>query len=281
MRARTLVPPAVAVALLLSGCGGSGGTTSTAAQAAPTTVSTAMESPTESASGSATESMTGSPSESVKGPMEPSGSGATSGGSAADEATARKLVLAQADIPTGWVAKPASPQSPEGQALEDEIDACVGVQPYSQIRAGYVAGSTFSRANDEISTDVAVLKDSKVVQRYFSGLVAAKNFPCIKKVFDKGLQAAFAASDPTAKVSTTVSVPRGITSGPNQMALRLTSVVTTQGQKKTLYSDLLGLHAGRFQVEISLTYPGTPPTASLDRSLLVAAAAHAAHTSTV
>jgi hypothetical protein len=257
--------------VLLSGCGGSATTASTGTMAATSTASSTSTGASDSTTASDSSMATASPSMGATGAPD----------AATDKVAALKLVLVRSDVPSGWTETAATPPSADAQAVDDQLNACVGMPPRAKTQVVSVDGSTFAQGNNSISSTVNSLKTAQLVQQDFAGSSNPKSFTCIKNLLNAALQKAFVTSVPGAKVSSTITALRGVVTGKDQFAFRVLSVMTLKGKKTNIYTDMLGLRAGRFEVSISLNYIGAAPSAALEKALFARAAAHVSGTAAV
>jgi hypothetical protein len=206
---------------------------------------------------------------------------ATSGGStttidpavlAADRAFAQQVVLVQSDVPAGWTASTPTPETTAEAAAADLSNGCVGLPKNSEVQVSKVDGNDFKNGNNVIRSEVRSLKTAKLVQQDVAGFSNSKNFTCIANVID----AQFSNEVQDARSSSTVAKLNDVTSGDSQFALRVTTLVTANGGTTTVYSDILGMTNGRFEVTVNVIYIGVPAPASFDKTLLGAVSRHMA-----
>lgn len=183
-----------------------------------------------------------------------------------DRQRAQQLVLAQSDIPSGWVAK--APDAESTDEVSDQINTCIGTPPNSETRVTEVKGNDFSSGRNTINSDVTTYKTAQIVDQNFSGLTDTKSFKCVSDALNTAISNSLSGSSSSSSLTKLSGVT---TSNSIQFALRLTTTITTSTQSIKVYSDLLGVKDGRYQTSITVTYFDSPPPLELDKSLLAAA----------
>lgn len=190
----------------------------------------------------------------------------------ADRAWAQKVFVVASDLSSDWKANPPEEDSPSAVVAADLLNGCVGLSKNAEIQVMKSKGNKFTNQNNVISSDVRSLKSEKLVKQDQSGMTNSKNFQCIANVVDAQLSTSLGDG----RAFSSVSKLNGIATGDTQFAIRITTAVTANGATQNIYSDLLGISNGRYEVSINVTYFGTPPPAGFERQLLGSVARHMA-----
>jgi hypothetical protein len=244
MRKRSIITGLAIAALLLSACGGSKKSSMPSAHSSSNTTASTMATTT------------------------------TAPNPAADQVQAQKLVLTKSDVPAGWTDSPATQETADDRAIDDQLDTCEGIPSSEQSEVANVNGDSFSQNDNTIDSSVSSLKTVQLVQQDFAASTDSAHFPCISNVLSQSIKSSLGGDAGSASVSTTIAPLAGVTSGSNQFAMRATSSVKLPTTTVTAYIDLIGIASGRFEVTLTVTYFGSVPPASLEKSLVAAEVAH-------
>jgi hypothetical protein len=180
------------------------------------------------------------------------------------EARARKLVLVQADMPPGWAAEAAKPDTPEETATSNELSACAGLSADADDAAN-VNGDTFSMGpTTQVMSSADIVREER---RYREDLLAVKGSklqPCLQDFLTKSIGREL-GNAPTGVEFTPLTVP---SFGDSTVGYRLKANVTASGVALTLYFDLVLMAKDRAEVSATFLNIGQPFDNVLETSLL-------------
>jgi len=226
-----LVSIAPVLALVLAACGGGGGKSSSTTSAPATTASTASS---------------------------------AAGSDAAATARAQKLVLVQADLPSGWTATPSKADTSETKATNKELSTCVGTSG-EEAQSADVKGDDFSMGQGtQVSSEAAIVKDEATYRKDVAAIKGPKLQSCLQDFLNKQLSKAV-GSAPGSLQLTPLTVP---TFGDVTVGKRLTASITAQGQTFNVYVDFVEMGKDKAEVTASFSNLGQPFDAGLEGSLL-------------
>jgi len=220
---------------MLAACGGGGGSKSSDTTAAPETTTTA------------------------------SSTTAAAGSDAAATAKAQKLVLVQSDFPAGWTGTPASPDTPEDKADNQELANCAGLADESA-QTAHVKGNDFSMGSPvtSVGSEARILKDEASYRKNVAGIKGSKFQPCIEALLSKTITRD-AGSPPTNPQVTPISVP---TFGDVTVGLRVSAGITVQGQSLQLVLDVVLMGKNHAEVTGTFSNLAQPFDQALEKTLI-------------
>ena len=165
----------------------------------------------------------------------------------ADAARAEEIVLKQSDLPEGWTAVPDPEGSDEeSRRLEDSFAQCLGVEPPAEQPSAespeYVSGTL-----TQVSAAVELAPSAAVARAALARLESPKALECVARQFDASQ--ADSGLDFAPSRAQALDFPE---LGDGTAAIRITTLLTNEGQQITIYADIVSVIKGR--VELTLYF---------------------------
>jgi uncharacterized protein YceK len=198
--------------------------------------------------------------------------------SADDAATARKIVLKQADLPSGWTDTTAADAADSGSSDETDrkVAACLGVDPNASDKRGS-ADSSFEKGESGEQTanaSVEMAADKKEVQQELAAVKKSTATDCLKPLLDSQVQEGM-GTDGKLDSSTLARDDAAKTFGDGSVVLRYTAQVTASGAHLPVVIDMVVAAKGRAEISLLLSSIGAPTNAALRDDLLAKMVARA------
>jgi len=182
----------------------------------------------------------------------------------ADQAKARAIVLRQADVPAGWVAKPNTNTSQDNPR-------CSNYNPDQSdlIETGDVDSPDFSRSDGSfVSSSVGLFKTVTMARTGYARVAGPQLASCFGELFTKGAA--------PAKVELLQVGPLAFRHlGDRSNAYRLTANVTVQGTKIPVGIDIVTFNRGRVDAAMIFLGISKPRQLAFEQSLAAKVAARA------
>lgn len=199
-------------------------------------------------------------------PSTSAASGTTSGAKdASAEARARKLVLVQADFPQGWTGTPASADTAEDKAANQEFSTCIGSSGESTQIAD-VKGDDFTMGSPatQAGSEAQIVKEEAAYRKDVAALKGPKFQPCFQDLLAKALTRAAGGTPANVQVSP-LSVP---TFGDVSVGLRMSATITVQGQSLSLVIDAVAIGKDKAEVTGTFSNLAQPFDQALEKTLI-------------
>jgi hypothetical protein len=200
------------------------------------------------------------------GDKKPASSGSTDT-QAADRAKAEKLVLVQADFPTGWAGTTAQPNTEEDDEQGAALAGCVGAVDPAVAESATVTGKDFAKDTGEVSSEVTYVKTTAQAQQDLAAITGSKLETCVKDFAGDLLQKELEGSGATLVRFDFVRIEADKV-GDATEAFRMTATVSADGQNLSIFIDLIFILKGRAEISLSFSEVGKPFDAALQKSLL-------------
>src|SRR5215210_5603479 len=179
-------------------------------------------------------------------------------GKAGDSATARTIVLQQADMPAAWRGA-AHSETPLEQSRARELSLCLGRPDPDTYRSAIVYGPDLSLGQMQVSSISTVLTTADDARADLSAVRGPKYGGCLVPAFREDLQ----RQAPAARVENVASEPLPVESfGDGAVGIRLTADLVYADHTDHLFADLVYISKDRATVSatfFSFAQP-FPPT---------------------
>jgi len=186
------------------------------------------------------------------------------GGAVADTATARTIVLEQADMPAGWRG-PAHTETPEERARARQIAVCMGRPDPQDTRSAIVYGPDLSLETTQVSSIATVLKTTEDAQADLAAIRGPKYGECVMAAFKEDIQ----RQVPEATVQDTATEPLPVEAfGDASVGVRLTANLVYPDRTDKLFADLVYITKDRSTVSVTFFSFNQPFPPTLEQSLI-------------
>ena len=176
---------------------------------------------------------------------------------------AQKLVFVQADLPPGWTATPSS-NTPDDQALSNELDACIGTSGPAG-RSADVNGDDFTMGQaTQVSSQAQIVKSETTYRSDIAAIKGPKLQSCLQDFATKAISKA-AGGPPASLQLTDISVP---TFGDVTIGKRVTAAISVAGQSLNIYVDFVLMGKNKAEVTGSFTNAAQPFDQALETTLI-------------
>ncbi|HEV3354096.1 MAG TPA: hypothetical protein VG076_14305 [Acidimicrobiales bacterium] len=185
---------------------------------------------------------------------------------AAADARAQKLVLVQADFPTGWTGTPAPATTPEEKAASQELNNCTGSSG-DDAKIADVKGDNFSMGSPttEVGSEAQIAKDEATYLKDVAALKSSKFQPCLETFLTKALTQAASGATPTNVQVSPLTVPKF---GDVTVGVRMSAGLTVSGQTITLVIDAVAMGKSRAEVTGTFSNVSQPFDPALENTLI-------------
>lgn len=185
-------------------------------------------------------------------------------GAGGDAASARTVVLQQADMPSGWRGVPHSEDDAE-RARAAAISACLGRPDPVTYRSAIVYSPDFSLGQTQVSAIATVLNTLEDAKADLDAIRGPKYGDCVAASFRDELQ----PQAPTAQIQNLASAPLPVQSyGDGSVGLRLTADLVYPDHTDHLVADLVYMSKNRTTVSATFFSFGQPFNPTLEESLV-------------
>jgi hypothetical protein len=185
-------------------------------------------------------------------------------GQAGDTATARTIVLQQADMPPGWRGAPHS-DDPIERARARDLTLCLGRPDPETTRSAIVYGPDFSNGQMQVSSISTVLKTTDDALADLAAVRGPKYGECLVTSFRDDLT----RQAPDARVENVASEPLPVASfGDGSVGIRLTADLVYPDRTERLFADLVYVSKDRATVSATFFSFGSPFPPALEQSLV-------------
>jgi hypothetical protein len=184
-----------------------------------------------------------------------------------DRAAAQKLIVAQADLPSGWSGS-ADTEDAQDKSTNQKMSQCVGSSTDTDHSAD-VNGDDFDKGDAEISSEAVFAKTDDLFQQDVDALRGSKYETCIQQILAPELKQSLEQSSPGVQVGamtiTRFDAPKhgDVTEG-----FRLSVPITPNGAPTVnVYDDIIAYGANRAELTLGFVNLNTPFDSTLERSL--------------
>jgi hypothetical protein len=187
----------------------------------------------------------------------------------------KKIVLQAADLPGGWQASPAEPESNDS-STQAELMKCVGAKNTDEDKVATADSDDYSLGDATISSSASSYKSQSSLDSDLALLKSPKLVPCYNQVLKKELAASLPEGADLEAVS--VKFTPGPGSGPANVAGSGTATVsvTVGDEPLKVYISFIYLTGPLMEVEVSAENVGSPPPAAALQAAVKAVADRAA-----
>lgn len=187
---------------------------------------------------------------------------APAGGQAGDTATARTIVLQQADMPAGWRGAAHSETQLEKDRARD-LSLCLGRPDPETYRSAIVYGPDLSSGQTQVSSIATVLNTVDDAHADLTAVRGPKYGPCLITSFTDDLK----RQAPDARVEGVASAPLPVESfGDGSVGIRLTADLVYADHTDHLFADLIYISKDRATVSATFFSFAQPFPAALEQS---------------
>jgi hypothetical protein len=189
---------------------------------------------------------------------------APAGGKAGDTATARTIVLQQADMPAGWRGA-AHTETPLEKERARDLSICLGRPDPTSFQSTIVYGPDLSLGQQQVSSIATVLNTVEDAKADLAAVRGPKYGPCLVPAFRDDLRRQ--AAD--ARVENVASEPLPVESfGDGSVGIRLTADLVYSDRTDHLFADLVYMSKDRTTVSATFFSFAQPFPAQLEESLV-------------
>jgi hypothetical protein len=195
------------------------------------------------------------------------GSGGSSGAGdpSTDKTTADKIVLKQADFPSGWTAK-AHQASPDDAANKKRFFECIGAPDPAATETADVRSPDFSQGQlTQAASEVQFVRTENDAVTELAALQGGKTVDCIKTLIHESAQKQLPAG--TAVTDLTAAQLKFPTLKDGAAAVRVSFTIQTGGVNVPIYADAIYFRSGRALMTLTTVNGGSPMDAKLEESL--------------
>lgn len=193
---------------------------------------------------------------------------------AADAAAAARINLTAADLGAAWSGTPPQPSTPDDEALERELYACLGAEPTDEVGDDVSSQDFANPAGLQISSSVDFVATPAAATAELVLLSGPKAQPCLQASLDLVLRQGLAASGGTIG-TVTLTRDRALEVVAGSVAHRLTTSVTAIAQTVPVTGNLAALVRGRAGVTVVAFGIGAPVPNDVFAKALTAVATRA------
>ena len=185
-------------------------------------------------------------------------------GKVADTATARTIVLQQADMPPGW--RGAAHSEDDGErARARELSFCLGRPDPETYRSAIVYGPDLSMGQTQVSSIATVLNSVDDARADLVSVRGPKYGECLVTAFRDVLH----RQAPDASVEDVAAEPLPVEQfGDGSVAVRLTASLVYPDRTERLFADLVYISKDRATVSATFFSFSQPFPAALEQSLV-------------
>ncbi|MGI8808607.1 MAG: hypothetical protein ACR2KK_12320 [Acidimicrobiales bacterium] len=185
-------------------------------------------------------------------------------GKEADAATARTIVLQQADMPSGWRSV-AHSESPLEKERAKQLSVCLGRPEPESSRSTIVYGPDLSMGQTQVSSISTVLNTVDDAKADLAAVRGPKYGDCVVTAFRQDLQ----RQAPDARVEKVASEPLPAEAfGDGTVGIRLTADLVYPDRTDHLFADLVYISKDRSTVSATFFSFNQPFPATLEQSLI-------------
>ena len=185
-------------------------------------------------------------------------------GQEADMATARTIVLQQADMPGGWRGI-AHSESPTEKARSRDLSICIGRGDPETSRRALVYGPDLSLGQMQVSSIATVVNTVEDARGDLEAVRGPKFGECTVAAFRDDLR----RQAPDARVEAVASEPLPVESfGDGSVGVRLTANLVYPDRTERLFADLIYISKNRATVSATFFSYLQPFPATLQQSLV-------------
>lgn len=185
-------------------------------------------------------------------------------GKAGDTATARTIVLQQADLPTGWRGA-AHSEDPMEKARARDLSLCLGRPDPESFRSAIVYGPDLTLGQMQVSSSSTVLNTVDDARADLAAVRGPKYGECVVTAFREDLT----RQAQGARVEAVASEPLPVeTFGDGAVGIRLTADLVYPDRTDHLFADLVYITKERATVSATFFSYAQPFPATLEQSLV-------------
>lgn len=185
-------------------------------------------------------------------------------GPAADTATARTIVLQQADMPAGWRGA-AHTEDPGEKARSRQVAACLGRPDPEATRTAIVYGPDLSMNQLQVSSISTVVNSTEEAKADLAAIRGAGYAECVLAAFRADLQ----RQAPGATVQDAAAEALPVEAyGDASVGLRLTANLVYPDRTDRLFADLVYVTKDRSTVSVTFFSFNQPFPPTLEQSLV-------------
>jgi hypothetical protein len=189
---------------------------------------------------------------------------APAGGKAADAATARTVVLQQADMPAGWRGAAHSDDPAETTRARD-LSLCLGRPDPETFRSALVNGPDLTLGQTQVSSTATVLNTVEDAKADLAAIGGPKYGPCLITAFRDALRPQ--AGD--ARIENVGFEPIPVEAfGDGSVGMRLTADLVHPDRTDHLFADLIYISKDRATVSATFFSYNQPFPPALETSLV-------------
>jgi hypothetical protein len=175
----------------------------------------------------------GGPTATTAAPASSSAPGATP----PDQAKLQSLLLASADVPSGWTASPGSDDNTPDDS-DARIAACIGIPNTEAVQVAQASSGDFTHGESTISSSANSYRSQDVLDRVEQSLLGPKATPCFEQEFQRTMSTELPGGAKIDSFDLTISPGPG--GGPSDVVATAAGKVSifASGQRVTIYLDV-------------------------------------------
>ncbi|HEX2064337.1 MAG TPA: hypothetical protein VHE80_07935, partial [Acidimicrobiales bacterium] len=184
-------------------------------------------------------------------------------GQAGDQATARTIVLQQADMPSGWRGTPHT-ETPEEQARARAFSLCLGRSDPTPTRSATVYGPDLSNGQIQVSSVATVLKTVEDAKADLDAVRGPKYGDCVATALREDLR----RQAPDARIEDVAVEPLPVEQfGDGSVGVRLTASLVYPDRTEKLFADVVYMSKDRATASATFSSFAQPFPATLQQSM--------------
>ncbi len=185
-------------------------------------------------------------------------------GQEGDQATARTIVLQQADMPSGWRGVPHT-ETPEERARARAFSLCLGRADPEPTRSATVYGPDLSNGQIQVSSVATVLKTTQDAKADLDAVRGPKYGDCVATALRDDLR----RQAPDARIEEVTVEPLPVEQfGDGSVGVRVTANMVYPDRTDRLFADVIYMSKDRATASATFSSFGQPFPATLQQSMV-------------
>lgn len=185
-------------------------------------------------------------------------------GQAGDQATARTIVLQQADMPSGWRGTPHT-ETPEERDRARAFSQCLGRTDPVPTRSATVYGADLTNGQIQVSSVATVLKTAADARADLDAARGPKYHPCVATALRDDLR----RQAPEARIEEVATEPLAVEAfGDGSVGVRVTASLVYADRTDRLFADVVYISKDRATASATFSSFTQPFPALLQQALI-------------
>ena len=185
-------------------------------------------------------------------------------GQTGDQATARTIVLQQADMPSGWRGTPHT-ETPEERDRSRAFSQCLGRNDPEPTRSATVYGADLTNGQIQVSSVATVLKTVGDAKADLDAARGPKYRPCVATALGDDLR----RQAPDARIEDVVAEPLAVEQfGDGSVGVRVTASLVYADRTDRLFADVVYISKDRATASATFSSFTQPFPAPLQQAMI-------------